>query len=246
MRALNPLLLGSLIVLPVFLGQTLGAQTASPAGIRLAGIVVDAQKAPIPSVELTLKREGAGNRVVTSGDNGRFVFADVPAGSVTLMARRLGYAAKSVDLRIPGTHPGSQLEIVLEAVPNELSSVIVEESKQHLAEFYERKASSHFAKFFDQRDIRKRNPLYLSDLLRSVAGATISSSGDGNKILLRGCKPMVWVDGMRAQGAELDDVARPSDIAGIEVYPSNAGLTAGYQDRNNRMCGAIIVWTRNQ
>jgi hypothetical protein len=57
---------------------------------------------------------------------------------------------------------------------------------------------------------------------------------------------MVWVDGMRAPGAELDDVARPMDVAGLEVYPSSAGLPPQYQDRNNRMCGAIVVWTRNQ
>jgi len=36
------------------------------------------------------------------------------------------------------------------------------------------------------------------------------------------------------------------DVAAMEVYPSNAGLPAEYQDRNNRMCGAIIVWTKNQ
>jgi hypothetical protein len=57
---------------------------------------------------------------------------------------------------------------------------------------------------------------------------------------------MVWVDGMRAPGAELDDVARPGDIAGMEVYASNAGLPAEYQERNNRMCGAIMIWTKNQ
>lgn len=246
MRALSPLLLGSLLALPLFSAQTLGAQTTPPARPGLAGIVIDAQKTPIASVQLTLKREGAEDRIVTSGDDGRFAFAEVPAGPVTLMARRMGYAPKSTDLRMPIPDASSGFELVLDAIPNELSSVVVEESKQHLAEFYERKASSNFAKFFDQRDIKKRNPLYLSDLLRSVAGSNISSNGAGNKILLRGCKPMVWVDGMRAPGAELDEVARPEDIAGLEVYPSNAGLPAGYQDRNNRMCGAIIVWTRNQ
>jgi hypothetical protein len=246
MRALNPLLVGSLLALPFYSVHILGAQTAPLARTRLAGIVVDAQKAPIASVELTLKREGVEDRVVASGEDGFFAFAEVPAGSVTLTARRLGYAPKSIDLKLPSSDASSPLEIVLDPIPTELRSVVVEESKQHLAEFYARKAVSNFAKFFDQKDVKKRNPLYLSDLLRSVAGSTFSSDGGGNKILLRGCKPMVWVDGMRAPGAELDEVARPSDIAGIEVYPSNAGLPAGYQDRNNRMCGAIIVWTRNQ
>lgn len=246
MRALNHLLLGSLLWLPVSAAQTLGGQTASIPRTTVAGIVVDAQKAPIARVEITLKRDGAGNRMVKSGDDGSFIFANVLAGSVTLTTRRLGYSPKSIDLRAAGQDATSQLEVVLEAIATELSSVIVEESKQRLAEFNERKAASNFAKFFDQKDVKKRNPLYLSDMLRSVAGSTISSNGAGNRILLRGCKPMVWVDGMRAPGAELDEMVRPDDIAGLEVYPSNAGLPAGYQDRNNRMCGAIIVWTRNQ
>lgn len=245
MRALNHIMLGSALTLSAFAFPVLEGQTAPPRS-SLAGIVVDAQRAPLGNVEVTLKQEGEANRLVTSGEDGRFVFADVAAGSITLSTRRLGYAPKSMDVRHPNRDSSSQLELVLDVIPNELASVIVEESKQHLAEFYDRKATSNFAKFFDQKDIRKRNPLYLSDLLRSVAGSTISSNGAGNKILLRGCKPMVWVDGMRAPGAELDEVARPSDIAGLEVYPSNAGLPAGYQDRNNRMCGAIIVWTRNQ
>jgi hypothetical protein len=246
MRAPNPFLLRSFAALSALSLQAIGAQTGAPAVKDVTGIVVDAQRTPLASVEITLKREGEENRVVSSGDDGRFAFSNVRAGAVTLMARRLGYAAKSIDLRVPNPNASSKLEVVLDAIPSELASVVVEESKQHLAEFYDRKANSNFAKFFDQKDIKKRNPLYVSDLLRSVAGATISSNGAGNQILLRGCKPMVWVDGMRAPGAELDEVARPSDIAGLEVYPSNAGLPAGYQDRNNRMCGAIIVWTRNQ
>lgn len=245
MRALSSILLGSVLALPA-LTAPLTAQSVAPTRSKITGTVVDAQRAPVAKVEITLKHEGEEDRVQTSGDDGGFVFADIAAGSATLSTRRLGYAPKTVDLRLPDPDPSSQLVLVLDAIPNELASVIVEESKQHLAEFYDRKANSNFAKFFDQKDIRKRNPLYLSDLFRNIAGATISSDGAGNRILLRGCKPMVWLDGMRAPGAELDELVRPSDIAGLEVFPSNAGLPAGYQDRNNRMCGAIIVWTRNQ
>ena len=245
MRAFNKFVVESAFAFSI-LPLALGAQTAAPTRVRFAGIVVDAQKTPLAGAELTLKRDGGNDRVAVSGEDGGFVFADVLTGPAILEARRLGYAAKKIDVRVTVPDASSHFELMLEPVATELSSVVVSESKQHLAEFYDRKANSNFAKFFDQSDIKKRNPLYLSDLLRTVAGATISSNGAGNQILLRGCKPMVWVDGMRAPGAELDEVARPGDIAGLEVYPSNAGLPAGYQDRNNRMCGAIIVWTRNQ
>ena len=201
---------------------------------------------PLRAWEVALKREGEQSRTVMSGADGHFVFSDVPAGPIILTARRIGYAVRTVNLDVPSRGASSRVELVLEPVPSELASVIVEESRQHLAEFYDRKANSNFAKFFDQKDIKKRNPLYLSEMIRTVAGADVSSAGAGNRILLRGCQPMVWVDGMRAPGAELDDVARPGDVAGMEVYPSNAGLPPQYQDRNNRMCGAIMVWTKNQ
>lgn len=247
MRARYPGVLARILFLiPLVALQTIGAQAQPTGRSDVAGVVVDAQKAPIPSVEVTLKPKGEQSRLAVSDTAGRFKFAGVPAGPVVLTVRRIGFAAKTIDIDVTGGGVVPPIEVSLEAVATEMPSVVVEESRQHLAEFYDRKANSNFAKFFDQKDIKKRNPLYLSEMIRTVAGADVSSAGAGNRILLRGCKPMVWVDGMRAQGAELDEVVRPSDIAGLEVYPSNAGLPAGYQDRNNRMCGAIIVWTRNQ
>jgi hypothetical protein len=147
---------------------------------------------------------------------------------------------------VPPAGFATTIEVELEEIPSDIASVIVESSKQHLEQFYQRKANNNFAKFFERKDIQRRNPFYLSEMVSTVSGASISSTGAGNRILLRGCQPMVWVDGIRAPGAELDEVARPGDIAGMEVYPSNAGLPPEYQDRNNRMCGAIMVWTKNQ
>jgi len=163
-----------------------------------------------------------------------------------LSVRRMGYTARTVTMEVPAAGVAATIEIELEEIPSDIASVIVESSKQHLGEFYQRKANNNFAKFFDRKDIERRNPFYLSEMVSTVSGANVSSKGAGNRVLLRGCQPMVWVDGMRAPGAELDDVARPGDIAGMEVYPSNAGLPPEYQDRNNRMCGAIMVWTKNQ
>jgi hypothetical protein len=147
---------------------------------------------------------------------------------------------------VPPAGLATPIEVELEEIPSDIASVIVESSKQHLEQFYQRKASNNFAKFFERKDIQRRNPFYLSEMVSTVSGASISSTGAGNRILLRGCQPMVWVDGMRAPGAELDEVARPGDIAGMEVYPSNAGIPPEYQDPNNRMCGAIMVWTKNR
>jgi hypothetical protein len=233
-------------MLPLLSYRTLVAQPQAAGRHTVDGIVVDKGSAPVPSAELELKRQGEQSRVARSGEDGRFSFPDVQSGPAALTVRRMGYTAKTIAIDVPQIGVPPSVEVKLEEIPSDIAAVIVESSKKHLEEFYQRKATNSFAKFFEDTDIRKRNPFYLSEMVAGVSGANISSKGAGNRILLRGCQPMVWVDGMRAPGAELDDVARPSDIAGMEVYPSNAGLPAEYQDRNNRMCGAIMVWTKNQ
>jgi hypothetical protein len=246
MRARYPwMLAGSLLLLPLSY-RTLVAQPQAAARHAIDGFVVDKGKAPVPSAELELKRQGGRSLVARSGDDGRFSFPDVVTGPAALTVRRMGYAAKTMNIDVPPAGVVPSVEIELEEIPSDIAAVVVESSKHHLDEFYQRKANNSFGRFFEKEDIHKRNPFYLSEMVSAVNGANISSKGAGNRILLRGCQPMVWVDGMRAPGAELDDVARPSDVAGMEVYPSNAGLPAEYQDRNNRMCGAIMIWTKNQ
>jgi Carboxypeptidase regulatory-like domain len=247
MRAGYPgVLAGSLLLLPLLSFRTLVAQTQPTRRNAVDGIVVDKGKAPVPSAEVELKRQGEQRRVARSGNDGHFSFPAVQTGPVALTVRRMGYTARTINVDVPPAGFADPIEVELEEIPSDIASVIVESSKQHLQQFYERKASNNFAKFFERKDIQRRNPLYLSEMVATVSGASVSSTGAGNRILLRGCQPMVWVDGMRAPGAELDEVARPSDVAGMEVYPSNAGLPPEYQDRNNRMCGAIMVWTQNQ
>src|SRR5438477_137082 len=119
----------------------------------------------------------------------------------------------------------------------------------HLREFYERKQTrSSFGRFLDQQEIRRLGPTNSSDLFRAVPGILIrtASTGGGNIIRIRGCQPMVWVDGQRVPDAELDDVIQPSEIAATEFYPSNAGIPAQYLERQNRLCGLVLVWTRTQ
>ena len=246
MRARYPgVLAGSFLLLPLLPFRTLVAQIQS-GGHAVDGIVVDKGKAPVPSAEVELKRQGEQSRVARSGNDGHFSFPGVQTGPVALTVRRMGYTARTIHMDVPPAGFTTPIEVELEEIPSDIASVIVESSKQHLEQFYQRKANNNFAKFFERKDIQRRNPFYLSEMVSTVSGASISSTGAGNRILLRGCQPMVWVDGMRAPGAELDEVARPGDIAGMEVYPSNAGLPPEYQDRNNRMCGAIMVWTKNQ
>jgi hypothetical protein len=241
--------LGAVALAIAFSAPPLPAQAtpAAPA-YELKGSVLDGSRRPLDQVEVVLIRDGAIVHTVLSGDNGRFTFGRVTAGQVMLHFRRLGYAAQTLELEVgPGGHPRVS-EIVLVEVPSQLTEVTIstEVGSQRYRGFYERKQSrASFGRFLEHKDIRRLGPANPSDLFRTVPGATIRTANlNGNTIRIRGCQPMVWVDGQRVPGAELDEVVQPTEIGAIEFYPSSAGVPAQYMERGNRLCGLILVWTR--
>lgn len=214
----------------------------------VAGVVRDAGGVPVPDAEVGIVN---GDRLLTfvnTGPDGKFLLTGVTPGIVPLRVRRLGYAMQSfqVDTRAPST---AALEIVLQTVASELEEVTIDANDQaKLREFYEHKSQrSSFGRFLLQHEIRRLGPANPSDLFRNVPGVVLqTASSTGNVLRIRGCQPMVWVDGQRVPGAELDEVIHPSEIAAIEFYPSNAGIPAQYLERQNRLCGSVLVWTRSQ
>ena len=213
----------------------------------VSGIVKDAGGVPIPDVEVGIIRGERLQQYVTTAADGKFLLTGVVAGVVPLRIRRLGYAIQflDVDSRTPAA---STVEIVLKTVANELDEVTVAAGEGRLRGFYDRRQQrASFGRFLEQDEIQRHGARYSSDLFRSVPGIAVGSgSGGGNTIRIRGCQPMVWMDGQRVFGAELDEVVQPGEIAAIEFYPSNAGVPAQFMERGNRLCGAVLVWTKTQ
>ena|SRR2546423_4113549 len=229
---------------------TLQGQAPPPAVIEptVAGVVRDVAGLPVADVEVGIIQGQRLQQFSITAADGKFLLSGVARSVIPLRVRRLGYAMQflDVDTRIPSA---TALEITLKTVPSELEDVMIPASEGHLREFYERKQQrASFARFLDQHEIQRLGPTNSSDLFRTVPGILIrtASTGGGNIIRIRGCQPMVWVDGQRVPGAELDDVIQPTEIAAIEFYPSNAGIPAQYQERQNRLCGLVLVWTRTQ
>jgi hypothetical protein len=224
--------------------QPRAAEVTEP---TIGGVIKDVDGVPISDAEVGI---GGGTRlrqIVTTATDGKFLITGVARGIIPLRIRRLGYAMQSldVDTRVPSS---TTLEIVLKTVASELEEVTIEANEQvKLREFYEHKQQrASFGRFLEQHEIRRLGPTNPSDLFRTVPGVVIASASGGNTMRIRGCQPMVWVDGQRVPGAELDEVIHPSEIAAIEFYPSNAGIPAQYLERENRLCGSVLVWTRTQ
>lgn len=223
------------------------SQPAAPATYEVRGNIVDASRLPMGQVEILLVRNAVVVHTVVSTDDGRFNFGRLAGGPITLHFRRLGYAAQTIDLVVgPGGHPAVR-EIILLEVPSQLEAIEINtgDSNERYRGFYERKQQrASFARFLEHSQIARLGPANSSDLFRTVPGISIRSASPGNVIRIRGCQPMVVVDGQRVPGAELDEVVRPDEIGAIEFYPSNAGIPAQFVERGNRLCGLILVWTR--
>lgn len=224
-------------------GQAPPAAFTQPA---IAGVVRDVAGVPVSDVEVGVIKGDRLQQFVITATDGKFLLTGMAPSVVPLRIRRLGYAMQflDVDPRVPSS---AQLDIVLKTVPGELEEVIIPGSETRLREFYEHKQQrASFGKFLEQQEIQRLGPTNPSDLFRSVPGVVIRSASGGNALRIRGCQPMVWVDGQRVPGAELDEVIHPSEIAAIEFYSSSAGIPAQYLERENRLCGLILVWTRSQ
>lgn len=237
--------------IPGLLGAQ-GAPSAAadpPATYQVTGVITDPAREPVPDAEVTLVDPIRGRRAVTDS-RGRFDLGRFLAGPLSFRVLRIGYEERTIKVEVgAGGHPTS-VEIVLLPVVVELDSVsVIANAYGRLREFYQRRQErAAFARFLDGEDIRRRGPTNASDLFRTVPGVSIKNNpaAGGNAIRIRNCQPMVWLDGQRAPGAELDEVIRPEEIAAIEFYPSSAGTPAQYLEHGNRLCGLILVWTRSQ
>ncbi len=217
----------------------------------LCGNIVDHAGNAIPDVEMELITGSASASIRTlsrTAGDGSFSIKRPERGAGELRLRRLGYTPLSLVILFDTLTRSRNVTIKLEMAAVELPTVKVETPvSTSMRGFYERSKQRGTGHFIDRSEIEKRRPAYTSDLLRILPGMSVRMSTRlGAVVRVRGCRPAVFVDGIQAVGAELDDVTRPGDIDGLEVYSSWAAIPPQFNDRQGGKCGAIIVWTRIQ
>jgi hypothetical protein len=221
------------------------------AATRAHGIVTDSAGTALAGAQVRLARGDSILEMVTAGDGGKFSIT-APGRLDRVLARRLGYARVELP-RDSLVWRGDSIVIVLAMLPARLSEFEVFASGGDMdalmRDFYARRESNSFGQYFTRDDIRVSGKHFASELLRQTPGVTLSASRRfGYVVRFRGCRdaPMIWLDGNRLPGAELDDVTSSNDLAAMEVYRSPAGVPAQFLDRSNRGCGTILLWTRNR
>jgi hypothetical protein len=235
-------------------------EVSRPNGRVIAGTVTDQRGTPLADADIVVVGKDSTGLHVRSDERGQFRISGVLVSELSLRVRRLGFAAKTVDVKVLEPPRVTSIFVELEARAAALDPIVVGDDSvagvpdRQLDAFRERARTNHFGHFITQEDLDRQRPNVVSEALRKVPGVQLQANGKlGNYVRLRGCaiqgkssarvSPAVWVDGVRVESAELDDVVAAPNVAGIEIYNSFAGVPPRYLDRT-ATCGTILVWLR--
>ena len=228
----------------------LAAQSA-PTGVSLHGSVRDPSGSPVGFALITVADgRGAADVRGVADSAGRFSIANLSAGTMSVLVRRLGYTPKRVSLTLVEGRVDS-MSVVLVAIPFELAGITTEAvTFGRMADFNRHRMNGQGI-YLDRAELEKRRTPRLSDVLRRLPGVRVVTDRSGRTLLRMGrssagrdCPPEFWIDGVRAHMLGVDDVP-VSDIEALEVYRGPSGLPPEFNSRfTNAQCGAVIIWTR--
>lgn len=231
--------------LPADSGVTVTVRAGS-GGIR--GRVVAGKGKPVRGARIRLSETGA---EAESNQNGYYALDSLPLGSFTFDVRALGYLPVSLALDVVATED-AQADFALETREAFLDTVRVLGTRlledQTYRDFLARQKSG-FGSFFDEQEMIKRDPIYLTDMLRLVPGAIAVPGSFGGSVLFRSlgggghCAPTVIVDGVRmaaSEGGVLDFIPA-RDVRAMEVYTRASNIPLQYRGFEN--CGVVVITT---
>jgi hypothetical protein len=240
---------GALLVSSPVHGQDRAPVYPTMDSVRVSGVVTDrATGRELSGVELRLESVDVPTPVewaARTPASGRFRSPLLPAGSYRIRVTALGFSTMEEDLTLMGA---SEVELRIELVPDalELDPILITSFRRTRFETsgFEQRRRLGFGHTFTRDEIERRAPFQVSDLLRSVPGAEITTvrGRAGSEVRLRrGCVPDVVINGIMIRNpGPIDDLLSVGDLEALEVHHGGAGsLTLS---GNN--CGAIMAWTR--
>jgi hypothetical protein len=183
---------------------------------------------------------GTGLSTHTSHD-GAFLLAGLPSGTQTVDVRALGFEPKRATVNLMRDRPAS-VDIVLDRPVRTLGVMTVYGKPGTGIAAFERRLRGGFGRILTASDIEKRNALRVTDLFRTMAGVRVVPSGSfGNTLLIRNCRPTVYLNGMRMDdeaASDIDMLANPSELTAVELYTA-AGRPAEFWGND---CGSVVLW----
>jgi Carboxypeptidase regulatory-like domain/TonB-dependent Receptor Plug Domain len=217
---------------------------------QLSGHVLRPNGQPISGAQVIVLGTGVST---TTNDAGHFELNALPGGTRTVEARALGYLPARAVVDLAGRHAATaELELAAQTPILEAVTVFGRAPARADAQGFAERSRGFFGRFITADQIARSGAMSVPDLLRIVPGLRVTqmTGSPMSTVLSRGeagfsssCMPAVYLDGnFIAEGASsLDNLMRPSDIGGIEVYVDGNTAPAQYQ---RGACGSIVIWSR--
>ena len=201
-----------------------------------------------------------GLSVTLTDGRGRFMIDALGPGWHMVAFSQFGYASRTDSIQVvPGRVTNVQASLSVDPVQLTPLEVVVERREVALQQtgFYERQEEG-FGEFIDREDIEQRGPSEMSDMFQGIPGVFVEADGFDQKIVLRSgrigdmagntCYPRVYLDDVLIhtggeEAAGIDHMLTPGVVAGVEIYPSTAGMPARYSS-TGASCGVLVIWTR--
>ena len=217
----------------------------------LKGVVTDVEDVPVFGAVVEI---GAPSLRARTNERGEFLLTGVPAGTVDIRVRRLGFSPVVKTTQVASGSPGDPVHVILPALPVTVRPVVVEatrvEYSGRLAGYYERLQRRSTGTFISREAIDRANTNTLSRLLAATPGVSALRLRVGGGVRMRGrsCRPLVWLDGTPLPAGEVDLDAFPlSSLHGIEVYLGSTNAPSGFTALNGQSsCGTILLWSRGK
>ncbi|MFL5540374.1 MAG: TonB-dependent receptor plug domain-containing protein [Longimicrobiaceae bacterium] len=239
---------------PLLVAALLAASATPSAAQMVHGRVLErGTDKPVASAIVEL-RDGSNVRAqARTLDDGSFVLPVPGVGTYRVAAARVGYESLlSGDLVI--ARPDSlDLLFRMTSLAVQLDPVQVNTSRYRsarLAGFYERSTKRRQGHFLTRDVIEQARSSRTSDLLRRIPGLSFRATRRGGYAVRGrgGCEPQVYIDGMDVSMfgnvTSVDDLVRPEDLEGVEVYGSSSIPVEFIRNHPGNECGAVMLWTR--
>jgi hypothetical protein len=217
--------------------------------VPLHGIVRDSAGAPLHQADVGIV---ALHKLTRTDGDGRFRLDGVPVGDVSLSVRKIGFEPQTLTHTLVAGAPDTvvvTMSVKIAALPGVQISERALRRMLWIEDFYRRRTRG-IGTYVTRDEIDARRASRVSDALRDTPGIRFVRVRGGTGVRFmsapsnrRDCVPMLWLDGQRAPGMEVDDLP-VNEIEGIELYHGPSTTPMQFSQGAVTTCGTIVVWSR--
>lgn len=212
---------------------------------------------PVAGAEISVK-DGKTEHTIRSDSSGKARLEGLRPGNIEIRVRRVGFKQSELLARVANGNNDFTIYVDNTAVVLDEMRVVGDRPVVgRLEEFDMRMKRREASAYITAEQIDKRDPVRLSQMLRTVPGVRISEGLSGTIAIstrgknptaasLHDCVMRVMIDGViQPQDASIDQIV-PKAAYGIEVFSGPAAIPLKYQGtRSDQWCGLIAIWTRS-